>query len=91
GADASPYFRIFNPVAQGEKFDKTGEYTRRWVPEIAELPNKYLHKPWEAPALILETAGIKLGETYPLPIVDHKEARETALGAYAELRAQFSE
>jgi len=90
GADASPYFRIFNPVAQGEKFDKTGEYTRRWVPEIAELPNKYLHRPWEAPALILETAGIKLGDTYPAPIVDHKEARETALGAYAELRAQFS-
>ncbi len=91
GADASPYFRIFNPVAQGEKFDKAGEYTRRWVPEIAELPNKYLHKPWEAPPLILETAGIKLGETYPSPIVDHKEARETALGAYTELRAQFSE
>ena len=91
GADASPYFRIFNPVAQGEKFDKSGDYTRRWVPEIAELPDKYLHKPWEAPALILETAGIKLGDTYPAPIVDHKEARETALGAYAELRAQFSD
>jgi deoxyribodipyrimidine photo-lyase len=91
GADASPYFRIFNPVAQGEKFDKSGDYTRRWVPEIAELPDKYLHKPWEAPALILETAGIKLGGTYPAPIVDHKEARETALGAYAELRAQFSD
>jgi len=91
GADASPYFRIFNPIAQGEKFDKTGEYTRKWVPEIAELPDKYLHKPWEAPALTLEAAGVALGETYPQPIVDHKAARETALIAYANLRAQFSE
>ncbi len=88
GADASPYFRIFNPIAQGEKFDKTGEYTRHWVPEIAELPDKFLHKPWEAPALILEAAGVSLGETYPEPIVDHKTAREIALEAYATLKGQ---
>lgn len=86
GADASPYFRIFNPIAQGEKFDKTGEYTRHWVPELAELPDKYLHKPWEAPTLTLEAAGVKLGETYPEPIVDHKEAREQALEAYSTLK-----
>lgn len=87
GADAAPYFRVFNPVAQGEKFDKTGEYTRRWVPEIAELPNKYLHKPWEAPPMMLEAAGIKLGDTYPHPIVDHKTARDSALAAYGTLKA----
>lgn len=86
GADAAPYFRIFNPVTQGEKFDKQGEYVRRWVPEIAELPNKYLHKPWEAPKNILEQAGVVLGEQYPEPIVDHREARQAALDAYEHIR-----
>ena len=86
GADASPYFRIFNPIAQGEKFDKAGVYTRRWVPELAALPDKYLHKPWEAPEAVLADAGVSLGETYPRPIVDHKTAREEALGAYATLK-----
>ena len=87
GADASPYFRIFNPIAQGEKFDKTGGYTRRWVPELAGLPDKYLHKPWEAPDDVLLNAGVSLGDTYPEPIVDHKTAREDALSAYATLKA----
>lgn len=86
GADAAPYFRIFNPVAQGEKFDKAGVYTRRWVPELAELPDKYLYKPWEAPELTLAAAGIELGGNYPTPIVDHREAREAALSAYATLK-----
>ena len=86
GADAAPYFRIFNPVTQGEKFDKDGEYTRRWVPELAELPNKYLYKPWEAPAMTLQAAGVTLGVTYPHPIVDHKEARQAALDAYGTLK-----
>jgi deoxyribodipyrimidine photo-lyase len=86
GADASPYFRIFNPVTQGEKFDKAGLYTRHWVPELARLPDKYLHKPWEAPDLILAEANITLGENYPHPIVDHKAAREAALSAYATLK-----
>jgi len=86
GADASPYFRIFNPVAQGEKFDKAGEYTRRWVPELANMPDKFLHKPWEAPAEILAEAGVVLGDTYPEPLVDHKSAREAALSAYSTLK-----
>ncbi|MEO1079105.1 MAG: deoxyribodipyrimidine photo-lyase [Pseudomonadota bacterium] len=82
GADAAPYFRIFNPITQGEKFDKSGGYVRRWVPEIADLPNKYLHSPWETPADILEHTGIVLGEHYPKPIVDHRSARQAALDAY---------
>jgi deoxyribodipyrimidine photo-lyase len=86
GADASPYFRIFNPVAQGEKFDSEGVYTRRWVPELSQLPDKYLHKPWEAPAEILKAAGISLGDSYPAPMVEHKAAREAALAAYASIR-----
>ncbi|MEO0437423.1 MAG: deoxyribodipyrimidine photo-lyase [Pseudomonadota bacterium] len=86
GADAAPYFRIFNPVTQGEKFDKQGEYVRSWVPEIAGLPDKYLHKPWEAPAPVLEEANIVLGEHYPEPIVDHKQARQGALDAYGTIR-----
>jgi deoxyribodipyrimidine photo-lyase len=86
GFDAAPYFRIFNPILQGERFDKDGAYVRRWVPEIADLPDKYLHKPWEAPADILEDAGIVLGDTYPEPIVDHKAARQRALDAYAAIK-----
>ena len=88
GADASPYFRIFNPVIQGEKFDEEGVYIRQWVPELARLPDRYLNKPWEAPASVLEAAGIQLGENYPNPIVDHRSARESALGAYASLKAR---
>ena len=87
GADASPYFRIFNPIAQGEKFDKAGAYTRRWVPEVADLPDKYLHKPWEASDDVLLAAGVRLGDTYPHPIVDHKTAREAALSAYGTLKS----
>ena len=87
GADASPYFRIFNPITQGEKFDKEGDYVREWVPELAALPDKYLNKPWEAPEEILDQAGVKLGTTYPAPIVDHREAREAALTAYGSLKS----
>ena len=86
GADAAPYFRIFNPVAQGETHDPDGAYVRRWVPELARLPGKYLNKPWEAPPEILRDCGVKLGETYPKPLVDHKMARDRALGAYAEIK-----
>jgi deoxyribodipyrimidine photo-lyase len=85
GADAAPYFRIFNPVIQGEKFDKEGEYTRRFVPELAGLPNKYLFKPWTAPASVLNAAGIILGKTYPHPIVDLKQTRENALLAWKNI------
>lgn len=86
GADAAPYFRIFNPITQGEKFDETGDYVRKWCPELARLPRKYLYQPWEASAPILREAGITLGETYPSPIVDHKLARARALAAYDTLK-----
>lgn len=86
GADAAPYFRIFNPVLQGEKFDKQGRYVRRWVPELAALPDKYLHRPWEAPVPVLADAGITLGRDYPRPIVDLKQSRQTALARYRELK-----
>ncbi|MEL6693875.1 MAG: FAD-binding domain-containing protein, partial [Pseudomonadota bacterium] len=86
GADAAPYFRVFNPITQGEKFDESGDYVRKWCPELAELPRKYLYQPWEAGPLILHQAGIKLGETYPEPIVDHKSGRQRALDAYETLK-----
>lgn len=85
GADAAPYFRVFNPVLQGEKFDSDGTYTRRWVPELHTLSKKFLHKPWEAPACELRDAKVQLGETYPYPIVDHKQARDRALAAFKSL------
>lgn len=86
GADAAPYFRIFNPITQGEKFDSDGAYVRKWVPELAKMPAKFIHKPWEAPRKILDFAGVTLGENYPHPIVDHKQARERALDAYQTMR-----
>ena len=86
GADAAPYFRIFNPFGQGEKFDKAGEYVREFVPELKGLPNKYIHQPWTAPKDVLSKANIILGETYPEPIVEHKPARERALAAYKASR-----
>jgi deoxyribodipyrimidine photo-lyase len=87
GADAAPYFRIFNPVLQGEKFDPDGAYVRRWVPELSRLPGKLIHQPWMAAPLELAAAGVELGKTYPSPIVDHKSARERALAAYAKVRS----
>ena len=86
GADAAPYFRVFNPITQGEKFDETGDYVRKWCPELARLPRKYLYQPWEAGPLILQEAGVNLGDTYPHPIVAHKEGRERALAAYETLK-----
>ena len=75
GADAQPYFRVFNPISQGERFDPSGAYVRRWVPELRDLPNRYIHKPWEAPTAVLQAAEIELGSDYPTPIVDHRTAR----------------
>ncbi|EDQ33352.1 Deoxyribodipyrimidine photolyase [Hoeflea phototrophica DFL-43] len=86
GADAAPYFRVFNPIIQGEKFDPDGDYVRRYVPELANLPSKFIHKPWTAPDDALAKAGVHLGETYPMPIVDHQQARNRALAAYEKIK-----
>lgn len=85
GADAATYFRIFNPVIQGQKFDTSGDYVRSYIPEIAALPDKYLFNPWQAPEHILQEAGIKLGSTYPKPIVDLQQSRDAALKAFESL------
>jgi deoxyribodipyrimidine photo-lyase len=86
GADAAPYFRIFNPILQGEKFDKHGDYIKRWVPELKDMPARFLNKPWEADAETLAAADVVLGETYPEPVVEHKPAREAALAAYQAMK-----
>lgn len=88
GADAAPYFRIFNPYSQGEKFDPRGDYIRHWCPELAKLPTAWIHKPNLAPAEVLSAAGVRPGENYPLPLVSHAAARDRALAAYAKLKAK---
>ena len=87
GADAAPYFRIFNPIEQGRKFDPDGAYVRRWCPELADLPTEFVHAPFEAPALVLKAAGITLGKTYPLPLVEHAAARAAAIAGYGAVKA----
>jgi deoxyribodipyrimidine photo-lyase len=86
GADAAPYFRVFNPILQGEKFDRDGAYVRRWVPELSQLPTSLIHQPWSVTPLELKSAGVELDTHYPVPIVDHKQGRERALKAYAKVR-----
>ena len=86
GADAAPFFRIFNPISQGEKFDPDGDYVRHWIPRLASLPTKWIHQPWMAPADVLRSAGVVIGKNYPAPIVDHGQARQTALKAFAEIK-----
>jgi len=86
GADAAPYFRIFNPALQGEKFDPQGDYVRRWVPELARLPARWIHRPWEAPTPVLNTAGIRLGLDYPHPVVDLAASRQRALAFFSTLK-----
>jgi deoxyribodipyrimidine photo-lyase len=88
GADAAPYFRVFNPTSQGEKFDPRGHYVRQWCPELAKLPDNWLHQPHAAPAEILRAAAIELGRTYPLPVVSHTIAREVALETFAKINGQ---
>jgi deoxyribodipyrimidine photo-lyase len=88
GADAAPYFRIFNPVLQAEKFDPDGAYARRWVPELAQLAAPEIHAPWRASTEALARAGVVLGKTYPQPIVDHAAARARALEAFEEMRGR---
>lgn len=86
GADAAPFFRIFHPTLQSKKFDPQGEYIRKWVPELKDLADKWIHSPQEAPQSELIKAGIELGKSYPLPLVDHKEARAKAMAAYYSIR-----
>lgn len=85
GADAAPYFRIFNPIMQGMKFDASGEYIRKWIPELGSVSNKYIHKPWEASKEELKSSSTELGITYPKPIIDHTYARNRALELYSKL------
>ncbi|QQS13241.1 MAG: deoxyribodipyrimidine photo-lyase [Rhodospirillales bacterium] len=86
GADAAPFFRVFNPVLQGERFDSAGAYVRRYIPELAALPDDFIHKPWTAGASVLRKAGVTLGATYPEPVVDLAASRARALEAFASLR-----
>lgn len=86
GADASPYFRIFNPITQGEKFDPDGTYTKKWVPELKDVPAKQLFSPWQMTQMEQLSAGVKIGEDYPLPVVEHAKAREAALSAYKAIK-----
>lgn len=86
GVDAAPYFRIFNPVSQGRRFDPRGDYVQSWVPELRKLPGEFIHAPWAAPKSWLETAGVRLGEDYPYPVVEHGAGRQRALAALARMR-----
>ena len=88
GADAAPYFRVFNPVLQGEKFDRRGRYVRRWVPELARLGDKYIHRPWAADPAQLAEAGVRLGDEYPQPVVDLPASRKAALAAWDHVKRQ---
>ena len=87
GADAAPYFRIFNPVLQGERFDPEGDYLRRWLPELRRLPDQWIHRPWEAPAAVLAAADVSLGRDYPRPVVDFHPSRAAALAAYGSIKS----
>jgi deoxyribodipyrimidine photo-lyase len=86
GADAAPYFRIFNPVTQSQKFDPDGTYIRRWLPELRRLATEHIHAPWMTPKQALDAAGIQLGHNYPGPIVDHAAARKEALAAFSSVK-----
>lgn len=88
GADAAPYFRVFNPILQGEKFDAKGDYVRAFVPELANMPADWIHRPWEAPLDVLKAAKVSLGKNYPKPVIDHDEGRKRALAAFATLKAR---
>jgi deoxyribodipyrimidine photo-lyase len=86
GADAAPYFRIFNPMLQTERFDPQRAYLRRWLPELRRLPDRWIHRPWEAPPAVLDEAGVVLGRDYPRPVVDFRDSREAALAAYGSIK-----
>jgi deoxyribodipyrimidine photo-lyase len=91
GADAAPFFRVFNPAGQGERFDGAGEYVRRWVPELSRLPDRWIHRPHEAPGAVLREAGVRPGESYPRPLVEHGAARERALHALSLIQGTRGE
>jgi deoxyribodipyrimidine photo-lyase len=82
GTDAAPYFRIFNPVLQGKKFDPRGTFVRKWVPELSAVPDAFIHTPWVMPDYVQSQTGCRIGKNYPAPIVDHATARQYALEAY---------
>ena len=86
GTDAAPYFRIFNPVSQSQKFDPKGTNARRWLPELAQVPDRFIHQPWTMPSEEQEKAACRIGQDYPAPIVDHAWARKRVLSAYAQAR-----
>ncbi len=86
GADAAPYFRIFNPILQGKKFDPEGDFVRRYIPELKKLPDEYIHAPWEASSTQLKDAGIEMGKDYPYPVIKHEEGRARALKAFEKLQ-----
>lgn len=86
GADAAPYFRVFNPVRQGERFDPEGHFVRHWCPELAQLPKRYIHQPWTAPVAVLQQANVELGASYPRPLVDLADSRREALAFWQQLR-----
>jgi deoxyribodipyrimidine photo-lyase len=86
GCDAQPYFRIFNPISQSEKFDPEGKFIRRYVPELAGLPTAELHAPWLAKPMSLQSAEVVIGKNYPAPIIDHAQAREKTLARYAVVK-----
>ena len=86
GCDAQPYFRIFNPISQSEKFDAEGKFIRRYVPALAELNNKDIHAPWLAKPIALQAASVEIGKNYPEPIVDHAQARAETLARYAVVK-----
>jgi deoxyribodipyrimidine photo-lyase len=88
GADAAPYFRIFNPMSQGEKFDKDGAYVKKYVPELANVPAKFIHQPWELGELELSGCGVVLGRDYPAPVIPHAEGRQQALAAFKRMNEE---
>ncbi len=86
GVDAAPYFRVINPVRQGERFDPDGSYVRRWVPELRGVPTEWIHEPWAAPDEVSHSAAVTLGDSYPEPVVDLQESRARALAIWEQLR-----